>query len=97
MFNLIGTWFGYVGACVVSPDATCRPFLAFVVLGIAAGVALTLVLLAYRRGYAHETVDLEERRTRQRTLELQERVRRTLVGQPVVPKPTVERRLRVAA
>lgn len=97
MFNLIGTWFGYVGSCVVAPDATCRPFLAFVALGVAAAVALTLIIIAYRGAHVRDTAEGEDRRTRQRTIEMQERVRRTLAGQPVVPKPTLQGRLPVAA
>jgi hypothetical protein len=45
---LIGKWFGFVGACMLAPDATCRPFLAFVALAAAACAALVLVLMAYR-------------------------------------------------
>lgn len=45
---LIGKWFGFVGACMFVPDATCRPFLAFVALAAAACAALALVLMAYR-------------------------------------------------
>ena len=97
MGNLIGTWFGYVGACVIAPDATCRPFLAFVALGVAAAAALTLLIIAYRGAYARDTAKVEERQTLERMREMQDRVRRTLAGQPVVPKPTHQGRLRVAA
>jgi hypothetical protein len=45
---LIGKWFGFVGACMFVPDATCRPFLAFVALAAAACAALALVWMAYR-------------------------------------------------
>ena len=45
---LIGKWFGFVGACMFVPDATCRPFLAFVALAAAACAALALVVMAYR-------------------------------------------------
>jgi len=45
---LVGKWFGFVGACMLVPDATCRPFLAFVALAAAACAALTLVVMAYR-------------------------------------------------
>jgi hypothetical protein len=97
MGNLIGTWFGYVGACFVAPDATCRPFLAFIALGVAAAAALTLLVIAYRKGYARDAAKVEERRTLERMREMQDRVHRTLAGQPVVPKPTHQGRLRVAA
>lgn len=48
LLTFIGTWFGYVGSCLVAPDATCRPFLAFILMGAAASAALTLVIMAYR-------------------------------------------------
>src|SRR4051812_43273821 len=51
---LVGKWFGYVGACMSAPDATCRPFLAFIALGAAACAALTLVVMAYRAAAARE-------------------------------------------
>jgi hypothetical protein len=95
--NSIGTWFGYVGSCVASPDATCRPFLAFVALGVAAAAALTLMVIAYRKDHVQSAVDIEERRTRERTREMQDRVRRTLAGQPVAPKPTSHGRFPAAA
>ena len=95
-FAFIGTWFGYVGSCVVSPDATCRPFLAFVALGAAAAAALTLVLMSYRNALTRELADIEERRSRDRGLEMQERVRRSLAQNAAV-KPLMHRRLRAAA
>ena len=97
IFSSIGTWFGYVGACAVAPDATCRPFLAFLALGAAAAAALTLILLAYRKANAGEIADLEERRLRKRNLELQARVHRTLAGKPVTPKSRAPGRFPVAA
>jgi hypothetical protein len=60
-FQLIGTWFGYVGSCVASPNATCVPFVAFVGLAGAAGAALALVLLAYRSARERETREIEQR------------------------------------
>jgi hypothetical protein len=56
-FLVIGKWFGYVGACMFVPDATCRPFLAFVALGAAACAALTLVVMAYRAAREREPRD----------------------------------------
>jgi hypothetical protein len=67
MLTFIGTWFGYVGMCMVAPDASCRPFLAFLALGVAAAVALTLVLLAYKSAQARE-LDRIEKRVRTRAL-----------------------------
>ena len=93
----IGTWFGYVGSCVASPDATCRPFLAFVALGVAATAALTLMVIAYRKNHVESAAEIEERRTRERTRELQERARRTLAGQPVAPKSATQGRFPAAA
>ena len=66
MLHFIGTWFGYVGMCLVAPDATCRPFLAFLALGAAAAAALTLVLLAYKSSRVHETGKIEARRAARR-------------------------------
>jgi hypothetical protein len=48
LFAAIGAWFGFVGSCVADAGPTCRPFLAFVALTAAAGVALTLLVLAYK-------------------------------------------------
>jgi hypothetical protein len=48
LFDLIGTWFGFVGTCIASPTGACVPFLAFFALGTAAAAALVLLLLAYR-------------------------------------------------
>jgi hypothetical protein len=56
-FLVIGKWFGYVGACMFVPDATCRPFLAFVALGAAACAALALVVMAYRAAREREPRD----------------------------------------
>jgi len=96
IFGFFGTWFGYVGACVVAPDVTCRPLLAFVALGAAAGAALTLVLLAYRNAYARARAKLEERRALRRTAEVQERLQRSLADRAAV-KPVLQGRLRAAA
>ena len=96
IFHSIGTWFGYVGSCVATPDATCRPFLAFVALAVAATAALVLLVLAYnRKDSPATTAEVEDNRARLRTLELQDRVRRTLAEQPV--KPTLQGRYRIAA
>ena len=65
MLTFIGTWFGYVGMCMIGPDASCRPLLAFLALGIAAAVALTLILLAYKTAQARELERVDERRRAQ--------------------------------
>ena len=92
LFSFIGTWFGYVGSCVVAPDATCRPFLAFILMAAAASAALVLVIIAYRSTQARETAEIEEQRQRSRTLETQERVRRALAARPQAAKAPLDRR-----
>lgn len=96
LFAVIGTWFGYVGACLVAPDATCRPFLAFILLGAAASAALTLVILAYRSAQARESALTEERRARLRTAETRERVRRAVAARAATPKAPFDQRYRPA-
>ena len=95
LFHLIGTWFGYVGSCVASPDATCRPLMAFIALGAAAGAALTLVLLAYANVQRRESAENEDARTHARVSEARGRVRRSLAERAAV-KPLVSGRLRAA-
>lgn len=95
LIQLIGTWFGYVGACVASPEATCRPLIAFIALGVAASAALTLVLLAYSNVLRRESADVEAQRANARELEAQARVRRSLADRAAV-KPVVSGRLRAA-
>lgn len=77
-FSVIGTWFGYVGSCVATPNATCAPFVAFIVLGAAAAAALALVLVAYQALQREENREAEERRAQARSLAAQERIRRRL-------------------
>ena len=79
-FGVIATWFGYVGSCVSSPDASCGPFLAFVVLAAASAAALVLVLLAYQALKRDESQEMEEQRAKARALAVQERIRRTVVA-----------------
>ena len=97
IFGLIGTWFGYVGACVASPDVTCRPFLAFFALLAAAAAALTLTLLAYQRAQRREAAAIEETRTLARAQEVQERLRRTLALRTPEPKPGLRGGIAAAA
>jgi hypothetical protein len=96
IFGFIGTWFGYVGSCVVSPDATCRPFLAFIALGAAAAAALTLVLMSYRRSLVSELAEVEESRSRARGVEISERVRRAIADKAAA-RPSMHTRYRAAA
>lgn len=90
-FNFIGTWFGYVGSCLVVPDATCRPFLAFILLGAAASAALTLVVMASRSAQTRETAQIEEGRSKRRASEAQERVRRAVAERPTLDHPPLRR------
>lgn len=89
LLGFVGTWFGYVGSCLVAPDATCRPFLAFFALGAAASAALTLILMAYRSAQTRQASDIEERRTRLRATAAQERVRRAVAGRALITRPPV--------
>jgi hypothetical protein len=94
LFLMIGRWFGYVGACMITPDATCRPFLAFLALGAAASIALTLVILAYRAGTRRETVAAGAGDLAGRNVEMPERGRRI---EPTLPrKPALQRHLHAA-
>jgi Flp pilus assembly protein protease CpaA len=96
LFTFIGTWFGYVGSCLVAPDATCRPFLAFILMGAAASAALTLVIMAYRSAQAREAAEIEERRAKLRTTETRERVRRAVAARSPASNGPIERRYRPA-
>ena len=88
MLNFIGTWFGYVGMCLVAPDATCRPFLAFLALGAAAAVALTLVLLAYKAAQERETAQVDERRrARSRELPTPPRLQPVVIDKKITARP----------
>ncbi|HUP95998.1 MAG TPA: hypothetical protein VM164_13915 [Burkholderiales bacterium] len=79
-FGVIATWFGYVGSCVASPDASCWPFLAFVVLAAASAAALALVVLAYQALKRDESHEVEEQRAKARALAAHERIRRTILA-----------------
>lgn len=95
IFLLVGRWFGYVGACMITPDATCRPFLAFVALAAAASVALTLLLLAYRAGKRGEAVEVRKADVSRSKIDATpERTRRI---EPTLPrKPALQPHLRAA-
>jgi hypothetical protein len=97
-FLLIGKWLGYVGACMFVPDATCRPFLAFVALGAAACAALTLVLMAYRAAQQREPAQAEiEARCTEAAAEIQGRPQRRASEPRITARPAVQTRLRAAA
>ena len=96
-FLLFGKWFGYVGACLVVPDATCRPFLAFIALAAAATAALTLVLMAYRAAQRRESIDMQAQAPLVRTAPVQERARRTRAEPRLTQKPSVQPRVHAAA
>ena len=95
LIHLVGTWFGYVGACVASPDVTCRPLIAFIALGAAASAALTLLLLAYANVQRRETAQVEEQRANARSAQTQARMRRSVAERAAV-KPLVSGPLRPA-
>ena len=97
VFTVIGTWFGYVGACFVAPDATCRPFLAFLALCAAASAALTLVLMANRAENGRETTHLGQDKAATLNAEVQERPRATIAARQTPAQPRLQRRLRAAA
>ena len=80
MLTFIGTWFGYVGMCTIAPDATCRPWLAFLALGVAAAAALVLVLLAYKAAQTRERVEAETRRAQVRSAQPRARTEPVLVA-----------------
>ena len=96
LFASIATWLGYVGSCAVAPDATCRPFLAFIALGAAASAALTLVLIAYRSARAREVSPANQPQIGARSQEVQERLRRMIAGQRLRTEPALRTGLRVA-
>ena len=97
LFADIGSWFGFVGACVANAEATCRPFLAFMALLAASGAALTLLLIAFRQRQLADSADTESDLARRRELEMKERLRRTIAARRAAVKPVYSGRYRVAA
>ena len=97
LFTSAATWFGYVGACAVAPDATCRPFLAFLALGAAASAALTLVLIACRVAYRQWAAQANPARFRDRAADVPERSRRNLLEPRLAPHAALRSPWRVAA
>ncbi len=97
MFTTVGAWFGYVGACAVSPDATCRPLLAFLALGAAAVAALALVLIAYRKSVVGERALIQAERLTDGAQLLTERARRALAQPSVRRGAAAQARLAAAA
>lgn len=83
VLHFLASWFGYVGSCVAAPDATCRPLLAFVALGVSASAGLLLIVLAYRHAHAREMSEVAARRASLRAAQTQERVRRAAVPQAI--------------
>jgi hypothetical protein len=63
LFAAIGAWFGFVGSCLADGSPACRPFLAFVALTAAAGVALALLVLAYKALQKDQVRRIEQGRT----------------------------------
>lgn len=97
IFTAFGTWFGYVGACAVSADATCRPLLAFLALGAAATAALALILIAYRASVAREHATVQAERVSSGAQLLTDRARRALAQPSVRRGAAVQARLAAAA
>lgn len=96
LFSTVSSWFGFVGACVVGPTATCIPLVAFVALVAASGAALVLVTRAYRALQGEQDGDVEERRARVRQLQLQQQVRRAVAAR-VAPRHVAHRGWRLPA
>ena len=92
IFNVIGTWFGYVATCVASPLPTCLPFVAFLALGSAAFVFLALVLTIYRSAQEKDLRAIREKRASVRAGEIPKRVSRTGVQAAVRQRPLSRRR-----
>lgn len=63
LFAAIGAWFGFVGSCVADGSPACRPFLAFVALTAASGVALALLVLSYKALQKDQVRRVEQGRT----------------------------------
>jgi hypothetical protein len=96
LFGAIARWFGFVGACVAGPDATCVPFAAFLALAIAAAAGLWLIVRAYSRLQADEASHAQARRKRLERERAEERIRRT-VATRVEPRQTAHRGWRMPA
>ena len=96
LFGTIAKWFGFVGSCVVGPNAACVPFLAFLALALAAGAALWLIARAYRRLEGDDEQRAEERRERLEQLRMQQRVRQTIAAR-VAPRQVPHRGWRMPA
>jgi hypothetical protein len=96
LFGTIGTWFGFVGACVVGPNAACIPFLAFFVLAVAAGAAMWLIARAYRNLNGGDEASAEERRERLRKLREEQRMQREVAAH-VQPRRGAHRGWRLPA
>ena len=92
----IAKWFGFVGSCVVGPNAACIPFIAFFALAIAAAAALWLIARAYRKLGGDDEQAAEERRARMEQLRMQERVRRA-IAEHVAPRRVTHRGWRLPA
>ena len=96
LFGTIAKWFGFVGSCVVGPNAACIPFMAFLALAIAAAAALWLIARAYRRLGGEDEQHAEERRARTEQLRTQQRVRRA-IAEHVAPRRVAHRGWRLPA
>ena len=95
-FGGIAKWFGFVGACVAGPNATCVPFIAFFALAIAAAAALWLIARAYRNLRGEDEADAAQRLERQRHLRNRRRIQQA-VAEHVAPRHVVHRGWRLPA
>jgi hypothetical protein len=82
-FGLVSTWFGFVGSCVVGPQATCVPFLGFVALAAVSLAAFVFLVRAYRAMGTDQTKVKAEREAQAREHAMRDRVRRKLQANTV--------------
>lgn len=94
LFENVGSWFGFVGACVANADAICTPFLAFVALLAASGSALTLLFIAYKAAQSRHAASEPAHTEGARSVENRERVRRALAMNRAAARPAFTARLR---
>jgi membrane protein implicated in regulation of membrane protease activity len=98
-FTTVFTWFGFVGACVAGPNATCRPLLAFLAIAVASGAALVLVTRAFRALQRPDEASergAEKSRERVRQMRTQQQVR-SAVAAHVAPRQVTHRGWRLPA
>jgi membrane protein implicated in regulation of membrane protease activity len=95
-FGTILRWFGFVGSCVIGPNATCVPFLAFLALAAASAAALWLVMRAYRRLRGEDEQRVQVRAERLHQVRIQQRIQRAVAAH-AAPRPVSHRGWRMRA